>query len=165
MSFLFSDGGWVQTSKRNLGLPGTPKKVPQNLSLCDKKLTTRGAKGKLDRLAWQKIAELTELSMIRNYINTIPERVWECHKLKRLYFCHNFLREIPDSIEFLEDLETLQLYNNNIGFISPNIEKLTKLHSISLGNNDRLPAKLARGSATHEETQEHLREIAEHLET
>lgn len=139
------------------------RKFHTTLSLCDKKLTTRGAKGKLDRLDDQKIAELRELSMIRNRINAIPDRVWECRMLLRLYFCHNFLREIPDFIEFLPYLETLQLFNNNIGFISPRIETLTQLHSISLGNNDRLPVKLARDSGSYDETQAHIREIAEHF--
>jgi Leucine-rich repeat (LRR) protein len=73
---------------------------------------------------------------LRNqYLNSIPQQVFNCNSLKVLLLGNNELKTIPAEISRLKNLMFLDLSNNKLNVLPEEIGFLLKLEQLSLSNN------------------------------
>jgi len=77
-----------------------------------------------------KLPNLEELSLMANYIETIPPSVSGLMKLKALHLSGNKIKTLPDELFKLPNLEELWLNGNEIEVIPSSISGLTKLKQL-----------------------------------
>ncbi len=82
-----------------------------------------------------KYRRVTELNILGQELEKIPEQIYKLDKLQTLMLPCNEIREITDHIESLTELQKLYLSNNKIKYISPFIGNLTELQELHLERN------------------------------
>ena len=81
-----------------------------------------------------ELANLTNLVMRGNKINTVPSTIKNLKKLKLLDLSGNVIDTLPDEIGTLTELQTLNLSGNQLGNC-PDLGGMTQLHVLDLSHN------------------------------
>ena len=82
-----------------------------------------------------KLTQLTQLSLINNQLDKLPEFIGSYPRLELLNVEGNRLSTLPDSMESLRELRNLCLNNNDFATIPRVIEKLPSLIGLSIEKN------------------------------
>eukprot|EP00638_Chattonella_subsalsa_P004168 CAMPEP_0117743612 /NCGR_PEP_ID=MMETSP0947-20121206/6249_1 /TAXON_ID=44440 /ORGANISM="Chattonella subsalsa, Strain CCMP2191" /LENGTH=256 /DNA_ID=CAMNT_0005560367 /DNA_START=148 /DNA_END=918 /DNA_ORIENTATION=+ len=84
-------------------------------------------------------AQLTELDLSRNRLNSLPENFSDMGALMSLHLDFNEFESLPDCLFGLYQLEALSVQNNRLVVLSANIGNLYALKHLNLfGNNIRI---------------------------
>lgn len=84
---------------------------------------------------FQNKKRIKTLDLSNMDLTVIPQSVFECTNLRKLYIQHNNLHRIPKKIEVLKNLVLLDASNNSIANLHTGITKLGKLRTLNLGKN------------------------------
>lgn len=92
------------------------------------------------------MTSLTQLSVLHNVIETLPQRIGLMCNMRRLEISNNRLKTLPDTFAALTQIKRLDLESNCLRLLPENLDLMVKLETLNVNKNRllRLPRCLHR---------------------
>uniref|UniRef100_A0A4W3HKC2 Leucine rich repeat containing 8 VRAC subunit B n=1 Tax=Callorhinchus milii TaxID=7868 RepID=A0A4W3HKC2_CALMI len=81
------------------------------------------------------LANLEQLYLNNNRIETIPTQLFLCRKLRHLDLSYNHLTSVGDEIKYLKHLQFFAITNNNLEMLPDGLFQCKSLRTLLVGNN------------------------------